>query len=85
MTQELPKYLKDELGFCYVATEQLMKVKRLTPWNGEIDEHGMAIEGEAKPARQPKPAKPKAAKADETQAADTPASEDPVVETTAAE
>lgn len=85
MTKELPKYLKEESGFCYVATEQLLKVKRLTPWNGEIDKHGMAIEDDAKPARQPKPAKPKAAKADEAQAADTPATETSVVETPASE
>ena len=59
MTKPLPKFFKDETGYCYVATAMLATQKHLTPWDGAIDAKGFATEAEpvkvaAKPA---KPAK----------------------------
>lgn len=52
-TDDLPKYFKDQAGFCYVATEQLARAPDLTPWNGAVDAAGFAFE--ATPARDPAP------------------------------
>lgn len=56
----LPKFLKDETGFCYTATPHLANLQHLTPWDGAIDEHGFAVNETvevvpaAKPAAKPK-------------------------------
>lgn len=41
-TATLPRYFKDETGFCYVATEQLASKPGMTPWNGAVDAAGYA-------------------------------------------
>lgn len=64
-----PKFLKNEDGFCYVYTDALATIPELTPYDGDIDAHGMATEFKA-----PKVSKSKAAKADAADAAEqTPA------------
>ncbi|OWT55267.1 hypothetical protein [Candidimonas nitroreducens] len=57
----LPKFFKDAEGFCYTATEHLAKLMHLTPWDGEVDDKGFAVER--------KPRKPRA------QASEVPAAE----------
>jgi hypothetical protein len=42
---KLPVFFKDENGFCYVATPAMLSIPGLTPYNGEIDERGMAVDG----------------------------------------
>ena len=46
---KLPKYFKDEAGFCYAATPALAELKGMTAHDGEVDEQGFAVEG--KPAK----------------------------------
>lgn len=70
-----PKFMKDAAGFCYVYTDTLAKQKHLTPYDGEIDANGMAVD--AKPARQVKPK----GKADVEAPAETPADNLAPVET----
>lgn len=53
---ELPKFFKDESGFCYVATRELRAVEGLTPYNGKIDERGFAVAEATEPTRRTKAA-----------------------------
>lgn len=58
--QALPKFYKDETGYCYTATPHLAKLAHLTPWDGEVDAKGFATEAKAevKPATKKPAAKP---------------------------
>lgn len=50
-----PKFLKDPSGFCYTWTALLAKHnKNLTPYDGDIDDAGMAVESKSKKAAAPK-------------------------------
>lgn len=41
---KLPRHFKDDTGYCYAATEQLAREPGLTPWNGEVNGKGFAVE-----------------------------------------
>lgn len=41
----LPRFFKDEDGFCYIATPLLAAQPHLTPHDGDVDERGFAVEG----------------------------------------
>lgn len=61
----MPKYMKDESGFCYAWTETLATQKRLTAYDGEVDAGGFATDKPVKADKPVKPEKPaKAPKAD---------------------
>ena len=69
----LPKYFKDEAGYCYNATPALAKLPNLTPWDGSVDAQGFAVaepEPEAKPVKS-RPARTKSAPVDEPPAEST--------------
>lgn len=56
---DLPKFFKDEAGFCYVATALLARLPGMTPWNGAVDANGMACEtAPAAPVASTSPAAP---------------------------
>lgn len=50
----LPPFFKDASGFCYVATTHLAAKPGMTPWDGEVDRNGFAVDAPA-----PAPAAPK--------------------------
>lgn len=61
----LPKYFKDETGFCYNATPLLGGLTTMTPWAGGVDANGYAVdEPEAKPTKS-RPARLKSATAED--------------------
>lgn len=42
---KFPPYMKDESGFCYITTWELLEKPELTSWFGRVDERGFAVPG----------------------------------------
>lgn len=40
----LPRYFKDQSGYCYAASEALAKKGTLEPWDGAVDANGFAVD-----------------------------------------
>lgn len=40
----LPKFFKDDSGYCYIATPHLAGEPGLTAWDGKVDSRGFALE-----------------------------------------
>lgn len=40
----MPKYYKDESGFCYAATDALARMPEMAPWDGLVDANGFATD-----------------------------------------
>lgn len=77
MSKEHPKFLKDENGFCYAYSGLIAGEKHLTPYDGEVDEAGMATD--EKPVKQGKKSKAQDTPPPVETPPDTPPA-DPVVE-----
>lgn len=45
------KYMKDESGYCYTWTPAIDVLPELTPHDGDVDEHGFAVDAKVKPAK----------------------------------